>query len=163
MPATPHPPTAWADLEAGIVEAVLGLGDGNSVLVEGPEWSARPARVQRGRLPLLPARRVPVRPWVRLTRMEDLLRGLCLGPEAFGAGFPWTTEEHAALLDLGWHVSIADGQDYVRFWPDDVPRGPYLPREDAERAAAAVARAFREVLAPPLEDERFADLPSITT
>ena len=155
-------PGSWGVWEEILATAVLGLADGESVTVEAPERAARMAEIER-KLPFLPAKRSLTRPWLRLTRMEDLLRGLCLGPEAFGAGFPWTTEEHAALLDLGWHVSIADGQDYVRFWPDDVPRGPYLPREDAERAAAAVARAFREVLAPPLEDERFADLPSITT
>ena len=40
-----------------------------------------------------------------------------------------------------------DGEDYVRFWPDDVPQGPYLPREEAERAVAMVAATFREVLA----------------
>ena len=36
----------------------------------------------------------------------------------------------------------------MRFWPDDVPQGPYLPHEEAERAAAMVAATFREVLAP---------------
>ena len=32
--------------------------------------------------------------------------------------------------------------------PDDVPQGPYLPHEEAARAAAMVATTFREVLAP---------------
>ncbi len=152
--------STWAQLEAAVVDAVLALPDGGSVVVEGPDWSARLARTER-RVPLLPPKREPTRPWVRLTRMEDLLRGLCIGPLAFGSGFPWTPEEHRRILDLGWHPSPAEGRDYVRFWPDDVPSGPYLPREEAGRAAGAVALAFREVLAPPLEDERFSALPAI--
>ncbi len=160
MATTPQQPTTWDEFESMLVEAVQALDDGGSVVVEGPDWSARPAREER-RVPLLPPKRVLTRPWVRLTRMEDLLRGLCVGPEAFGSGFPWTPEEHAALLDLGWHPSVADGRHYVRFWPDDIPQGPFLPADDAARAAAAVAVAFREVMAPPLEDERFSTLPSI--
>ena len=35
----------------------------------------------------------------------------------------------------------------MRFWPDDVPQGPFLPRDEAERAAAMVAATFRDVLA----------------
>ena len=34
----------------------------------------------------------------------------------------------------------------MRFLPDDVPQGPFIPRDEAERAAAMVAATFREVL-----------------
>jgi hypothetical protein len=144
-------PGSWGAWEEILVTAVLGLADGESVTVEAPERAARLARIPR-KLPFLPAKRELTRPWLRLTRMEDLLRGLCVGPEVFGAGFPWTPEEHAALLDLGWHSSVADGPDYVRFWPDDVPQGAFLPRADAERAAAAAAVTVREVMCPPVPD-----------
>ncbi len=107
------------------------------------------AKSPERRFPFMPAKRAMTRPWVRLTRAEDLLRGQCIGAEVFGGAFPWTAEEHAALVDLGWHASLADGPDYVRFWPDDVPQGPFLPRADAERAAAAVATTLREVVSPP--------------
>jgi hypothetical protein len=144
-------PASWGAWEEILVTAVLGLADGESVTVEAPERAARMAKVER-RMRFLPAKRQLTRPWLRLTRMEDLLRGLCVGTEVFGAGFPWTPEEHAALLDLGWHSSLADGPDYVRFWPDDVPQGPYLPRSDAKSAAAAAAVTVREVMCPPVPD-----------
>ena len=147
----PEAPTweAWQQL---LVTAVLGLGDGETVTVEAPEFAARMARTGGWRLPFMPAKRAMTRPWVRLTRAEDLLRGECVGAEVLGGAFPWTAEEHAALLALGWHPSLADGPDYVRFWPDDVPQGPFLPLADAERAAAAVATTLREVVSPPRPD-----------
>ncbi len=147
---------AWLEV---LVTAVLGLGDGESVTVEAPQSAARMARSER-RMPFLPPKRVLTRPWLRLTRVEDLLRGQCVGAEVFAGAFPWTAEEHAALLDLGWHASLADGPDYVRFWPDDVPQGSYLPRADAERAAGAVALTLREVVSPPRPDAEDA-LPAI--
>jgi hypothetical protein len=140
---------SWEAWREELVTAVLGLGDGESVTVEAPPGAARMAKVQGRRLPLMPARRVLTRPWLRLTRVEDLLRGQCVGAEVLGGAFPWTPEEHAALIEHGWHPSFADGPDYVRFWPDDVPQGPFLPRADAERAAGALATTLREVVSPP--------------
>ncbi len=140
---------SWAAWQELLVTAVRGLGDGEAVTVEAPQGAARMARSGTRRMAFLPAKRRLTRPWVRLTRSEDLLRGQCIGSEALGGPFPWTVAEHGALLDLGWHASLADGPDYVRFWPDDVPQGPYLPAADAERAAAAVAATLREVLSPP--------------
>jgi len=137
---------AWQEL---LVTAVLGLGDGEAVTVEAPQGAARMAKSGGRRMLFLPAKRVLTRPWVRLTRAEDLLRGQCVGAEVFGGAFPWTAEEHAQLVDHGWHPSLADGPDYVRFWPDDVPQGPFLPRADAERAVEAVAATLREVVSPP--------------
>lgn len=142
---------SWAAWQELLVTAALGLGDGESVTVEAPQHAARMAKVPR-RMPLMPHKRVLTRPWIRLTRSEDLLRGQLVGAEVFGGAFPWTADEHAALVDLGWHASLADGPDYVRFWPDDVPQGPYLPRADAERAAAAVTTALLEVVGPPRPD-----------
>ena len=85
---------------------------------------------------------------MRLVRAEDFLRGHCVGAELIGAHFPMSPDEDAALVALGWHhPTPTDGDDYVRFWPDDVPLGPFLPRDEAERAAAMVAATFRDVLA----------------
>ena len=53
----------------------------------------------------------------------------------------------SGILAAGWHApSPGDGEDFVRFWPDDVATGPYLPLADARRAVAAVAATFRDVL-----------------
>ena len=90
---------------------------------------------------------------MRLVRVEDFLRGHCVGAELIGAHFPMSPDEDDALLALGWHhPTPTDGEDYVRFWPDDVPQGPFLPRDEAERAAAMVAATFRDVLAVGADD-----------
>ncbi|MBR7742946.1 hypothetical protein KC207_06560 [Phycicoccus sp. BSK3Z-2] len=155
-------PTTWAAWRSDLAARVGALADGESLLVEAPERASR--RAKAGRRLLLPAPRVPTRPWVRLTRMEDLLRGTCVGPEVFHGAFPWSADEHADLLRLGWHLSHADGSDYVRFWPDDVPHGPYLPATDAERAAAAVRTTVVEVLDPAVVREDDAPtLPTVTS
>ena len=101
----------------------------------------------------VPAKHELVSPWVRLERVEDLLRGHCVGAEVSGGSFPLSPDEEEALLALGWHLpSPAEGDDYVRFWPDDVPLGPFLPRDEAERAAAMVAATFRDLLATGATD-----------
>ncbi|GAA4408398.1 hypothetical protein GCM10023168_25650 [Fodinibacter luteus] len=139
---------AWV---AHLADRVTALADGQALTVSAPEEAQRPVRLRKARLGgFVPARHVPVAPWVRLERVDDLLRGHCVGGEVVGGSFPLAPEEDAALLALGWHrPSPAEGQDYLRFWPDDVPQGPFLPREEAERAAAMVAATFREVLLPP--------------
>ena len=140
---------AWAAWTADLADALTGLADGASVTVTGQEGSARPVRLRKARLGgFIPAKHEIVTPWVRLVRAEDFLRGHCVGAELIGAHYPLSPDEDAALVALGWHhPTPTDGDDYVRFWPDDVPLGPFLPRDEAERAAAMVAATFREVLA----------------
>jgi hypothetical protein len=140
---------AWATWSAHLADAVTGLPDGGSLTITGPPGSQRPVRLRKARLRgFIPAKHEVVAPWVRLARAEDLLRGHCVGAELIGAHFPMSPDEDAALVALGWHhPTPMDGDDYVRFWPDDVPLGPFLPREEAERAAAMVAATFRDVLA----------------
>ena len=141
-------PDAWQAWTAALVDAVRSLADGASLTASAAEADARPVLLRKARLGgFLPARHAVLTPWVRLVRVEAHLRGHCVGAVTFGGSFPFSPEEDAALLALGWHhPGRGDGDDYVRFWPDDVPRGPFLPREEAERAAAAVAATFREVL-----------------
>ena len=148
----------WAAWSATLADAVTGLADRGALTVTGPAGSARPVRLRKARLGgFIPARHEVVAPWVRLVRVEDFLRGHCVGAELIGAHFPLSPDEDAALVALGWHhPTPLDGEDYLRFWPDDVPQGPFLPRAEAERAAAMVAATFREVLAADATD-----LPSI--
>ncbi|MGB7819434.1 MAG: hypothetical protein WBL35_12000, partial [Ornithinibacter sp.] len=97
----------------------------------------------------IPAAHESVAAWVRLVRSEDHLKGFCVGAEALGGSFPLSPEEDAALMALGWRrPDRREGADYVRFWPDDVAQGPFLPREEAERAARMVLASFTDVLAP---------------
>jgi hypothetical protein len=140
---------AWAAWSTHLADVLTTLADRESVTVTGPEGSARPVRLRKARLGgFIPAKHEVVTPWVRLTRAEDLLLGHCVGAELIGAHFPMSPDEDAALLALGWHhPTPTDGDDYLRFWPDDVPQGPFLPRDEAERAAAMVAATFRDVLA----------------
>ncbi len=144
---------AWAAWAARLADAVTGLAPDGSVTVTGPAGSARPVRLRKARLGgFIPARHEVVTPWVRLVRSDDLLRGQCVGGELMGAQFPLSPDEDAALVALGWHrPSPLEGEDYLRFWPDDVPQGPFLSRDDAERAAAMVAATFREVMAVDAE------------
>ena len=150
-PVGPQAPdaVAWAAWSTHLAEALTGLAERGSLTVTGPPGSQRPIRVRKARLGgFIPAKHEVVTPWVRLVRVEDLLRGHCVGAELIGAHFPMSRDEDAALVALGWHHPTAmDGDDYVRFWPDDVPQGPFLPRDEAERAAAMVAATFRDVLA----------------
>ncbi len=147
-PPEGSPGDPWDAWQAEVVEAVRSLPDGGSLTLAAAEGDARPVRVRKARLGgFIPAKHVVVAPWVRLERDEDLLRGVCVGAESFGGSFPFSPEEDAALLTLGWHhQSAAEGRDYLRFWPDDVPQGPFLPLDDARRAAAMVAATFRQVL-----------------
>ncbi|MGL5819472.1 MAG: TY-Chap domain-containing protein [Phycicoccus sp.] len=144
--------SGWEPWVTALADAVRGLGDGGALVLTGPDDAARPAVIRGPRLQgLLPGRYRDTAPWVRLRRDEQHLRGWCIGSEAIGGGFPLAPEHHAALLALGWHVpSQAEGADYLRWWPDDVPTGPYLPVDDALRAARTVADTFRTVLTPGL-------------
>jgi hypothetical protein len=142
---------AWAAWEEQLAQAVTSLADGDVLLVTVAAGLERPALVRRGFLRgFVPARHELVAPWVRLARMEDHVRGTCVGAVRFGGPFPFSPEEDEALVSVGWRrPGSGDGTDYVRFWPDDVPQGPFLPPEEARRVAAVVARTFREVLTPP--------------
>lgn len=140
---------AWQAWSANLADAVVRLAPGESLTVVGPPGSQRPIRLRKARLRgFVPAKHEVCTPWVRLVRVEDFLRGSCVGAELFGAHFPLSPHEDAALLALGWHhPTPTDGDDYLRFWPDDVPQSPFLPPAEAERAAAMVAATFAEVLA----------------
>lgn len=154
---TPEPASgqAWRAWEAALADAVLALPDGGSVTVLAAAGHARPGRPAASRARwLVGARKRPVLPQARLVRVEDHLRGHWTGALRLGGPFPWTREEEDRILALGWHrPTVGDGDDFVRFWPDDVPQGPYLPREEASRAAAVVAATVREVLGTPEGEE----------
>lgn len=161
-PTGPDLERDWATWRAAFVDDVLALEDGAALVVEAPGWAARPSR-SGSRLRLFsPPRRRLAAPTVRLVRVEEHLRAHCVAAVRSGGTFPWTREEEQALLAQGWHrPSLGDGDDLVRFWPDDVPEGPFLPRATAEHAVLAVARTFREVASPQPEDAARTELPTV--
>lgn len=142
-------PAGWAAWGQDLVDAVLALPDGGSVTVAAPPGHARlarPSTSSRVRW-LVGGRRRRVSPSARLVRVEDHLRGHWAGADRLGGPFPWTREEVEAIQALGWHAPTAtDGEDFLRFWPDDVAQAPYLPEADARRAVATLAGTFRQVL-----------------
>lgn len=165
--AVPVPPDhagrALADWVAALATAVTALPDDGALLVTAPGHAARPAVLRRPRLGgVVPGRYLRTAPWVRLERVEDHLRGRCVGGAEVSGTFPLSPEEDAALLGLGWHhPSVGDGEGYVHFWPDDVPSGPFLPVADARRAASMVAETFRLVLDPPRPGGAASPLPAV--
>ncbi|NHA69225.1 TY-Chap domain-containing protein [Phycicoccus flavus] len=160
-------PTTWAAWRGPLLDAVLTLRDDEGLTVEAPQRYGRMARPVGTTLfsRLAGARKRRVVPAVRLHRVEDHLRGYWTGAEAHGGPFPWTDDETAAAQALGWHrPTVTDGEDFVKFWPDDVPQGPYLPLDDARRATEVVERTFREVLGvtdEPGEDGEPPELPAV--
>ena len=98
--------------------------------VTGPEAGARPVRLRKARLGgFIPAKHEVVTPWVRLVRAEDFLRGHCVGAELIGGALPDVARRgrRAARARLAPPGARPTASDYVRFWPDDVPLGPFLP------------------------------------
>lgn len=151
---------SWAGPTARLEELLAGLPDGAGILVD-----AGPARVRPYRIRVSPLRRLvlggrfrDVSPWVRLTRAEDHVRATCVRMADGDDGFPMSPEEMAGVLALGWHEpGPLDGGDFVRFWPDDVPNGPYLPPADRRAAAEGALTLLREVFGAQPDEIRFFD------
>ena len=141
----------WAGWEADLAQVVTTLADGEALTITSTRAESRPVLVRKGFLRgFVPAKHEEVEPWVRLARLEDHVRGTCVGSVALRGPFPFSPEEDEALVDIGWRrPGAGDGTDYLRFWPDDVAQGPFLPPEEAQRVAAMVGRTFREVLTRP--------------
>ena len=141
--------TTWAGWEADLARAVTTLADGEALTITSGPDHARPVLLRKGLLRgFVPAKHEHVEPWVRLARLEDHVRGSCVGSEGIGGSFPFSPQEDEALVEIGWHrPGAGDGTDYLRFWPDDVAQGPFLPLEEAQRVAATVGRTLREVFA----------------
>lgn len=155
----------WPSWTRALAETIRGLDDGAAVVVTAPASASRPVRLRKARLGgFIPARHRFVAPWVRLARSEEHLKGSCVGAEGARGRFPFSPEERAALADLGWHdPPPLEGDDSTHWWPDDVPTGPFLPEDDAGRAAVMVADTFRTVLSPPTEDDPAPELPTVTS
>lgn len=142
---------AW---DVWVAEFALGLldePDRSTLVISAPRELARRRQTRPRRFfGLIPGSHEETAPWVELRRAEDHLTGRCVGSAAMGSGFPISEDEDAALLAIGWHhPSPGEGAAYVRWWPDDVPQGPYLPVEEGARAAQMVARTMREVFGVP--------------
>jgi hypothetical protein len=150
QPEGPDPryAAAWERWAADLAAELLDQPDrGPTIVVTAPPEVGRPRQTKPRRFfGLVGPSFEDTRPWVELRRVEDHLTGRCIGSAAYGSGFPISTDEDAALTALGWHhPGSGDGAVYVRWWPDDVPQGPYLPAPEAARAARTVAGTMRDV------------------
>lgn len=146
--------SAWQVWQAELVERVRRLADGEGLVLDPGPGHLRLARPtgRTGLKVLVPGRKRPLAPRVRLVRSEDHLRGHLTGATRHGGPYPWTDDELVAIEGLGWHrPSVGDGEDFVRFWPDDVPQAPYLPLDDARRAVDVVGRTLRTLLPAPAD------------
>jgi hypothetical protein len=139
-----HPDADWAAVADRLAHDVAQLADGSSLEVAAV-GSERPARLPGLRRRLLGQQFVHIAPWVRLERVEDHLVARCVSDHR-EIGFPLSPEEKVALSRLGWHApGEADGPALLRWVPDDVPTGPYLPAADVARAVALGVGTLREV------------------
>jgi len=139
-----HPDADWAAVADRLAHDVAQLADGSSLEVAAV-GSERPAKLPGLRRRLLGQQFVHIAPWVRLERVEDHLVARCVSDHR-EIGFPLSPEEKVALSRLGWHApGEADGPALLRWVPDDVPTGPYLPAADVARAVALGVGTLREV------------------
>ncbi len=142
-PAVPGPALAdpaWAAFVDDLVDRVRRLPDEGTLTVSAPESMARPCKPRVGLVQRVLGQRYTMTPaWVSLTREGDLVRARAVSDDP-DLGFPLNDEERAALAALGWRRGgPTDGPGVQRWFPDDLPNGPYLPLEDARAAAVAVA------------------------
>src|SRR5215207_7960454 len=92
----------WDTWEADLARVVTTLADGEALTIASTRAHSRPVLVRKGFLRgFVPAKHEEVEPWVRLARLEDHVRGTCVGSEALGGHFPFSPEEDEALVDIG--------------------------------------------------------------
>lgn len=137
---------AWADVTAAMEARVGSLADRNRVLLSAPADLARPCRPKVSLVKrLLGQRYVHQSPWVSITREEDHALARCVSDHE-ALGFPLSALERDSLLELGWRVGgPTDGPELQRWFPDDIPNGPYLPGSQAAAAASLAVATLREV------------------
>jgi hypothetical protein len=158
MPQGPVPGTApgrgsaWVALVGELAERLGALEDGAALVIRAPQSLARPVPSATGGIlrRLLAPAYVDTAPWIRVRREEDHLRGWCVGPGERGRGFPLSAQEQEEILTVGWHrPGPLEGTDFLRWWPDDVATGPYLPPAQALAAATLVLRTLHDVFGVP--------------
>ncbi len=145
-PRGPVTEEEWERWRAALAARVLDLGDGEEVVVEVTGVAGRVAVTRPSRLfGLVAPRTREVRPWARLVRSEDHLRGELVGSTAHGGEYPMSEDEADRVDALGWHAASApDGPTrHEQWWPDDVADRPYLPPELADRATDVLVRTLR--------------------
>lgn len=142
----PHLTSAWEAWCATFADRVQGLADEQSLTVTAPESLARPAKPKVGLVKRVLGQTYENAPaWVKVLRRDDLALAVCVS-DAREIGFPLSPEEKAALAGLGWRPGgITDEHGLLRWFPDDVPSGPFLPTADARALAHTVAATMRDV------------------
>ena len=150
----------WQLLESELAATLRDLPDEGFVIVEATRPAGR--EVRRRRLwGLLPGTRATQQPYVQLLRVQDRLRGECVGSERTGGTFPLTDAEHQQILALGWVVPDREPficPNYEREWPAD-DAGPSAAEQGAaeqgaaEQAAAIAVRILRDVFGCPRPED----------
>lgn len=143
------PRTDWESWRPVLAESLAALRDRECLVLTASGVPSRPSVVRPSRARgLISARTRQVHPHLRFRRLEDQLRGECIGDTRIGGLFPFTDDEVAVVESLGWHATVpADGPaHYQLWWPDDVPWAPYLPKELLSAAVVRAERTLREAM-----------------
>ena len=143
----------WDDVQQSLARDLSGLPDRGFVIVTPTEPPGRPAIVRHRRLAgLITEKRVTASPFVQFLRMENDLRGECVGSEIMGGPFPLTDDEHERVLGLGWVLPWREGfsaENYEREWLGEGPPPSYLSETTAGGVATLAVRTMREVFGCP--------------
>lgn len=145
----------WSTITGDLAAVLRSLPDDGFVTLTGSaRGGGRPAEApaKPGILARLLGRRGTddgeVQLFVQFRRTGVSLYAECLGGPQVGGRFPWTQDEHEALLAAGWEPPPPIGEVvYIRFFP--TPGGPatqgYLEGDLAEQAADLAVRTLRDV------------------
>ena len=92
----------WGERQQGLARDIRGLPDRGFVIVTPREPPGRRTIVRHRRLAgLIKEKRATKSPFAQFLRMENDLRGECVGSEAMGGWFCLTEDEHERILGLG--------------------------------------------------------------
>ena len=140
-------------MQQSLARDLRGLPDRGFVIVTSTEPHGRSAIVRRCRLAgLITQKRAMASPFVQFLRMDNDLRGECVGSEVMGGPFPLTDEERERVLDLGWVTSLSAGSlagNYEHDWRGEGTPPSYLSAATAQDVAALAVRTVREVFGCP--------------
>lgn len=143
----------WDDTQESLARSLRELPDRGFVVLKPTEPPGRLAIVHHRRLAgLITERRATASPFVQFLRMENDLRGECVGSEGMGGPFPLTDEEHERDLGLGWVVPSHEGffsENYECDWRGEGPPPSYLSAATAGDAAGLGVRTIRQVFGCP--------------
>lgn len=146
----------WHTLTRDLVAALRSLPDDGFVTLAGSvRRDAQPGQAPAQKPGLLgrlfgggKAAQQEAQLLVQFRRTGTSLYAECSAGPQVGGRFPWTEEEHEALLAAGWQEPPPMGEVvYIRFFP--TPGGPapvdYLEGDLADQAAELAVRTLRDI------------------